>query len=298
MQNLRALLKGVFSLKFKQNPWLHLTNFCYAALAALLLVFPEKVILAVKFPAEYAFEQRTQILHLFKDLEYWGRPWNYYFTVYLKQMLGGWLYWPAFAAMAYAFYNFLKTRSANFLSSAKIFLTLVWILSFVFILSFGVSKISNFIFAALPGIFILLAFLLTRLSRWPVVAWLMPVLVVLAMGQYVKANHAREKTLPPGFAVQKQLKSAGEYAARTLPANSVSLIWYPSLQKSHLFFKFWSGRDAVEIYDRQPIYHMEKLYPSRPVFVFSQERLARKELDLVQIAPFGYVYAFRPQGNF
>ena len=257
-------------------------NIAYAGLASLILIFPEKIILAFKYPAEYAFEQRVQVLHLFKDLEYWGRPWHYYWSVYLKEMAGAWLYWPALASMAYGVFRSYKDMKFRIL--------VVWALSFLVVLSFGVSKVPNFIFAAMPSIFILTALLLHRVWHYPVARWLAPAVLVLALSGNLKTNLAREKGLPPGFAVQSQLKAAGEYAARALPQNSVSLIWYPSLQKSHLFFKYWSYRDAVEIYDRQPIYHMEKLYGQRPVYVFSQENLSRKELKLLQTAPFGYVY--------
>ncbi len=262
-------------------------NIAYAGLTALVLVFPEKIILAVKFPAEYAFEQRTQILHLFKDLEYWGRPWHYYWSVYLKEMAGEWLYWPALASLAYGIFRSYKDIKSRIL--------VVWALSFLVILSFGVSKISNFIFAALPAIFILTALLLRRVWNYPVARWLVPVLLFLALSGNIKTDLAHDNSAPVDYAMQSQLKAAGKYAAAYLPQNSVSLIWYPSLPKSHLFFKFWSGRDAVEIYDRQPIYHMEKLYPNSPTFVFSQENLSRSELKLVQKAPFGYVYEVKVQ---
>ena len=44
-----------------------------------------KAWLVFAYPAEYYFEQNTQTLHLLKELEYWGRPWDYYLTIYLRK---------------------------------------------------------------------------------------------------------------------------------------------------------------------------------------------------------------------
>ncbi len=147
-----------------------LLNFLYAGLTMLIIILPEKLGLFLLYPAEYYFEQNTQTLHLLKELEYWGRPWDYYLTIYLREMLLPYLYVSAVAAIIFGLWAGFKKPISSFnlntvqyLSKERIFFLTIWVLSFLVPLSFGLTKISNFIFAALPAMLMLTALMFKRL---------------------------------------------------------------------------------------------------------------------------------------
>ena len=110
---------------------------------------PEIIFFALRYPKEFAYEQSVQLNHLFESVEYWGRPWDYYLTTYFKDIFSVYLIWPFFAALGYGFSRLKK--------NPYLFISALWVSIFPIILSFGVSKISNFIYPALPVGAILIA---------------------------------------------------------------------------------------------------------------------------------------------
>lgn len=135
----------------------------YAVLSALIIIAPQKIFFAMYFPVQSAYEDSQQFAHLTQSVEYWGRPFDYYFSHYIKILITPLLTLVGYFSVAYS----LKTKNRNAIILAT------WIMSFVVPLSFAVSKISNFIFAALPALLLLVAFLITDLwqkNKYPLLA--------------------------------------------------------------------------------------------------------------------------------
>jgi hypothetical protein len=116
--------------------------FLFAGATFLAIIAPEIIYLASHYPKEFAYEQEVQINHLFESVEYWGRPWDYYLSTYFKDIFGVYLIWPIFVALGYGFSRIKK--------NPYLFIPALWISVFLIILSFGASKISNFIYLTLP----------------------------------------------------------------------------------------------------------------------------------------------------
>ena len=338
-------------------------NLLYAALFTVLVIFPEKIVLLLLYPAEYYFEQGLQALHLFKGLEYWGRPWDYYFTVYLRDLVLPYSYLPVIASIIYGIYRSLADR--------RVMVLTVWVLSFFIPLSFGLTKISNFIFAALPAMLILVGLMFEWL--WPKVPhsfsegaknnktailfslsftvvlsyfiirldiarvkyhlfqdqavlqriailffeilvffalWVIyrifekywktdffaKVLAVLSLflilGTYARANQLSDMKAREDRGYQQQVKQAALEAKSENQKDAIFLLYYPKLLKYHLYFQYWSGLDAMEIYDRQPIFVLKKILPkNRPLFLLSNEQINRSDVNLIKKDDFGYVYS-------
>lgn len=125
----------------------------HATLAILFfgaLVFPESFYLRHRFPAEFHYEQLQQVAHLFADVEGWARPWDYYINVYWPILLGLPLAVFGLVAMMASLQPRLQTRE-------KVLLV-VWVLAYLVPLSFGVSKVPNFILPVLPAVILLVGF--------------------------------------------------------------------------------------------------------------------------------------------
>ena len=114
------------------------------------LVFPESFYFSHRFPQEFRYEQRQQIAHLFTDVEGWARPWHYYITVYWQDLLGLPLGVLGFLAMMTSFLPKLRNR--------RNVLLVLWVLIYLVPLSFGVSKVANFIVPVLPAVILLVGF--------------------------------------------------------------------------------------------------------------------------------------------
>lgn len=335
-----------------KNKKTSILNFLYAVLATLVIIFPEKIILLLLYPAEYFFEQSVQVLHLFKDLEYWGRPWDYYLTIYMRDFFLPYLYFPAVAGILYGMYKARTDKRLVVLS--------VWVLSFLLPLSFGVTKISNFIFVALPAMLVLivlmfewlwqkkhhaiifalsataaLSYLIIRLDLWRVkyhlfqdqtafqrfaillyevllffALWIIcrmfekywsasflakasaVLSLFLILGTYARANQLSDGKSREDYQYQTKIKRAAAEFKGQYPSDAIFLLFYPELIKSHLYFQYWSGFDALEIYDRQPIFVLKKiLSQNRPVFVLSEKLMAKTGLRFVEKNDSGYFYA-------
>lgn len=114
------------------------------------LVFPESYYFSHRFPLEFHYEQRQQIAHLFTDVEGFTRPWDYYINVYWRGLLGPSLAVSGFLAMMTSLLPRLRNR--------RNVLLVLWILSYLVPLSFGVSKVANFIVPVLPAVILLVGF--------------------------------------------------------------------------------------------------------------------------------------------
>jgi len=343
---------ALFAVSLLAENWKQsILNFFYAGLIALIIIFPEKIILYSLYPAEYYFEQRVQVLHLFKALEYWGRPWDYYFSVYLRDMLLPYLYLPALAGLGWGIHRSFQNK--------RLMVLIVWALSFLIPLSFGVTKISNFIFATLPAMLILLVLMLEwlweqkhnavifALSATVVISYIIIRLDVgqvkyhlfqiktivqrfeilffsallffaiwvlyraferyrnipsasktlallalfLILGTYLRANQLSDQKIAADNKYQANVKKAAIMAKGQYSKDSIFLLFYPELPKSHLFFKYWSGLEALEIYDRQPIFVLKKILPkNRPLLISSEKQIKGADVKLVEKTDFGYVY--------
>ncbi len=319
-------------------------NFLYAGLVTLITIFPEKVYLLIVYPAEYFFEQSLQFLHLFKYLEYWGRPWDYYLSVYLRDMLTPQMYLVGLAGVGFGLYAWTR--------DFKLKLLTLWVLAFLVPLSVGMTKISNFILAILPAIYILLSqFFLWQMrtkkyaevSAWASLSLVVYGLVRLDVGRIKlhlfqdfagvqrfalagfsllglavlysgfkfisqKINLARTAKILLGlsgllivgtylramqinnrkflsfadYPVQANLSTVASNLSATLPHNAIVLTYFPTLPKSHLYFQYFASRDAMEIYNRQPLFLLlQQLPKNRPKFVLSEIPLSFETLALI-----------------
>ncbi|MBI3232266.1 MAG: glycosyltransferase family 39 protein [Candidatus Doudnabacteria bacterium] len=330
---------------------IRLLNVLYAMMITLGVIIPEKIALAILYPAEYYFEQKTQVLHLFKTLEYWGRPWDYFFTVYLRDMLLPYLYFPAIAGLVYVTLGFRKDK--------RFMVIATWVLSFVALLSFGKSKIANFIFAALPGLLlscvlmferlwrekksaimfslsatVILSYIIIRFDIWHVKFYLFQqgtavqrflvlfyvsllffslwaahcllkkrwstsivaktaavLSLFLILATYARTNQLSDQKIREDDQRQQNIKLAAQAAKRQYPKNSIFILDYQRFPKPHLYFQYWSGLDAMEIYDRQPIFVLKKILPAdRPIFIVSERNINRWDAKLVDRRSWGYLY--------
>src|SRR3989338_11312824 len=90
---------------------------------------------------------------------------------------------------------------------------------------------------------------------------------------------------------QQQVKQAALEAKSENQKDAIFLLYYPKLLKSHLYFQYWSGLDAMEIYDRQPIFVLKKILPkNRPLFILAYDKIEEKDSKLVSQGDFGFLY--------
>jgi 4-amino-4-deoxy-L-arabinose transferase-like glycosyltransferase len=121
------------------------------------LALPGNLYAGHLFPSQFHYEQSQQIAHLFTNVENWGRPWYNYITKYWQDILGPPLGILGFLAIMASFRPSLCNRRNTLL--------VLWILCYVVPLSFGVSKIANFILPVLPAVILLVGFSAADLLR-------------------------------------------------------------------------------------------------------------------------------------
>ena len=115
-----------------------------------VLVLPESFYFSHRFPQEFRYEEHRQIAHLFTNVEGWARPWDYYINVYWRDLLGLPLAVSGFLAMMASLLPRLRNR--------RNVLLVLWVLIYLVPLSFGVSKVANFIVPVLPAVMLLVGF--------------------------------------------------------------------------------------------------------------------------------------------
>ncbi len=122
------------------------------ALSAIIILIPVGLVslfLSHRFGIYYSHEQQMQMAHLWQAVEGWGRPWDYYLTIYGPAILGSWIMPPFLFSVFYNLLNFKKHKQLFVFSSI--------ILGFFIPLSFAISKVPNFIFTTLPLAALLIA---------------------------------------------------------------------------------------------------------------------------------------------
>jgi hypothetical protein len=122
---------------------------------AIAIVFPEHVYLSHRYPVEFRYEQGEQLRHLTESIDGFGQPWHTYLTYFLPSVLNGLLVPFAYFSLASAFSLFRRGTPG--------FVLAVWSLAYIVPLSFGVSKVPNFIFPALPALALLIPYTVSRL---------------------------------------------------------------------------------------------------------------------------------------
>jgi hypothetical protein len=128
-----------------------------AVIAALLVIAPPSLYLAVRFPAEVMLEQQERIDHLLRDLDGWGRPLDFYWTVYFPSVTS-----PLISGLAYVAVGCGLVLGRR---DAKLAVLPLWVLSYLVVLSIGVSKIHNFIYPTVPVVYLLIPAMLHGLWR-------------------------------------------------------------------------------------------------------------------------------------
>ncbi len=122
------------------------------ALAIVVFLIPVGLVslyLSHRFGIFYSYEQHMQMAHLWQAVEGWGRPWDYYLTIFGPAILGAWIMPPFLFSIFYNLFNFKKHR--------QLFVFTAIILAYFIPLSFAISKVPNFIFTTLPLAALLIA---------------------------------------------------------------------------------------------------------------------------------------------
>jgi 4-amino-4-deoxy-L-arabinose transferase-like glycosyltransferase len=122
-----------------------------------LVVAPEALYWRISHPLESGYEQRRQLLHLFTNIEGHAAPWHAYFSHALPHILMPALVPFAYFALGWALFRCRPGSPGHTLS--------IWSLAYLVPLSFGVSKIENFIFAVVPAIALLIPLMVESLME-------------------------------------------------------------------------------------------------------------------------------------
>lgn len=146
-----VLMIIVVRLGFKK----YLPFLLYGGLVTLVIIAPEKIYLATRFPAESTYEQQQQLAHLWANIEYWGRPWDYYLSYYYTVLMGPLLAGAGYLALVYGIF---KARM-----DIKFLILSAWVLCYLIPLTFTVSKISNFIYPIVPVLCLLIGYTIFKL---------------------------------------------------------------------------------------------------------------------------------------
>ena len=169
-------------------PWRrHVAGCMLAVSCAAVVLLPPTLYIARLFPLEALFEQQHRVAHLLRDIEGWGRPFDYYFTVYLARATSPLMLGSIFAATAVGLFGARRHPRLTILS--------LWIAAYLVVLSLGVSKISNFIYPVVPVASLLVsaaAVVLWRERRYDlVVAACVPVLITAVLLQWNLFNSSQ-----------------------------------------------------------------------------------------------------------
>lgn len=122
-----------------------------------IIVLPERLYWLAYHPVEAGYEQKQQLLHLFRNVEGHASPWYFYFTNSLPHILV-----PALVPFAYFSIGWALTQCRPRTPGHSLS---IWSLAYLVPLSFGVSKIDNFIFAVLPAVALLIPLAMESLMQ-------------------------------------------------------------------------------------------------------------------------------------
>lgn len=141
-----------------------------------VLVLPEKLYWLAHHSAEFRFEQRMQLLHLFRVVEGHGGSWLSYFAGYLPSML-------EFPLVPFAYFS-IGWALVRCKPGAPGFTLSIWTLVYLVPLSLAASKIENFVFAVLPAIALLVPHAMETLMRSRRFRWVLS-LCISSAGIYI-----------------------------------------------------------------------------------------------------------------
>jgi len=138
----------VLALARPAMPWRrHAMGVVSAAAAAGMVIIPVTLYIAYRFPTEALHEQQQRVAHLLWNVEGWARPFDFYWTVYFPRVTS-----PLIAGAAYVSVALGLTTLSH---DPRLRVASLWVAIYLFVLSFGVSKISNFIYPVVPVVALL-----------------------------------------------------------------------------------------------------------------------------------------------
>jgi 4-amino-4-deoxy-L-arabinose transferase-like glycosyltransferase len=329
----------------------HAAAFIYAAAIALLIAAAGTTCLALLFPAEALHEQHQRIAHLLGDVEGWSRPSDYYLSVYFITVTS-----PHLAGLGHlsVLFGLLNART-----NLRMGVLAAWVASYLVVLSAGVSKISNFIYPTVPVICLLIAVVVTELSRRrqyavilagciTIVAtaailhmdlfginwWLVPspswrtrfavvflqwaifastltvmrvsqiavspqlslagilIAAAVVLGASARSNLASSSQRAGDYDNQIALRQAALALSRHVPQEDVVLVSWPAVPRSHLFVKFWSGRDGFEVDESHPLEARLALVQHAPGVYLLRDTPAPRFGEPRRVGT-GYLYSLR-----
>ncbi len=276
------LIKSRTNINFKSI----ILNLLYAFSICLFFIAGEKLILFNYFPSQYTYESQVQITHIFKNVEYWGRPWYFYLKDYWKILFGSIIGIVAYIALAV---NFLKIKN-----NQKILILVSWILCYLTLLSFMVSKISNFLFPVVPVVYLLVCYTLYNIFKKNSFFKTACVLIIfLFIGRSVTANITSSQSIPYDFQAQMSLKDASIEIKNSLPLNAILLVNWPGVDKSHLYSKYWSDYESFEIYFYHPYWDWLNLLENRKNIYLLTKKPQDQAGILVRNLSEGFLYKLR-----
>jgi len=153
----------------------HAVGVVYAAASAALVILPVTVYIAYLFPTEALHEQEQRLGHLLWNVEGWARPFDFYWTVYFPRIIS-----PLIAGASYLSAALGLTLLSR---DPRLRVMSLWVGVYLFVLSFGVSKVSNFIYPTVPVVALLLpatAAALWRQGRYELLVGLSASVIVTA----------------------------------------------------------------------------------------------------------------------
>jgi hypothetical protein len=112
--------------------------------------------------------------------------------------------------------------------------------------------------------------------------------VLLVAGTYLRAMQINNQKVNQfsDFLTQKQLRDSAKELKAQLPNNAIVLTHFSLLKKSQLYFQYFSGLDAMEIYNRQPLFLLIRQLPhNRPLYVLSDSEIKDNRLMLLKSEP-------------
>ena len=324
----------------------HVSNLALAVATTLVVIAPPSIYLATRFPTEAVLEQQERIDHLLRDIDGWGRPVDFYWTVYFPKVTSPMVSGAAYVAVAAGLLMWRRHLKLGMLA--------LWILSYLVVLSAGVSKVDNFIYPTLPAVCLLVpamairlwndqrfkvvlattataactaavlqwdllhstmwvvkrplpsvrpalvlfhisvflvALILLRFVRIPAPRSLSAAAAIVALGLVVvpgaRASWAGGFARGRDYGRQIQLREAALGLRPFVGEGDVVLVHWPGLRKSHLYVKYWSGRDSFEISDAKPIRsRLGEMINARRVYLLSDRRVAD---DTIALSGRGYL---------
>ncbi len=296
-------------LFIKDRSWPKMLNFLYAIFVCLVIIAPEKIYLAIHFPAQSTYEAQVQLAHIYSNVEYWARPWFFYFKDYWRILFGTVVGVLGYVALGYsiikaATFNNLQlsingqdseVNSKKLIVNGFVILPL-WVLCYLIPLTLMVSKISNFLYPVVPVIYLLVGAVVVdiwhRVNGGKIIKLLPVTIVVILISRSVAANLQSSTSIAADYQYQVGLRQASLEIKNKLPMGSLVLVDWPGVDKSHLYFKYWSDYEAFEIYFFHPAWDWLNLLSGRTNIYLLSEKSLEGQSQAMPINS-GFIYKLR-----